>query len=69
MVNTSLARVLRRLVVEMKPPIANLNEYVSCPSKVSVENNFASKKFFVELDALINIRSKNMYVMNVTNQN
>jgi hypothetical protein len=68
MVNTSLARIFGRLIVEMEPPITNFDEYVSCASKLSIEDNLTSEKFLVKLDALLNIRSKNMDVMDVATQ-
>jgi hypothetical protein len=68
MMNTSSSWVLRGLIIEMKPSVSNLNEYISCTRKFSIENDLASKAFLIELDALLNIRSKNMDVMDVTNQ-
>ena len=52
----------------MKPSVSNFHKDVPRPSKFCVKNNFRFKKFLIELDALLNIRSKNMDVMDVTNQ-
>jgi hypothetical protein len=68
MVNTSLPRVLGRLIIEVKTSVTNLNEYVSCTSKFCIEDDLAFEEFFIELNALLNIRRKDVYVMNVTNQ-
>ena len=68
MVNTSLTRVLGRLIIEVKTSVTNLNEYVSCTSKFCIEDDLASEEFFIELNALLNIRRKNMDMMDVTNQ-
>ena len=69
MMNTSSNEVFRRLVIEMKPSFANSHEHISGACKFSIENDAAPEKFLVEPYAIINIRSKNMHVMNVTNQN
>ena len=68
MMNTSPTRVLRWLIIEMEPSVTNFNKNVSCTSKFCVKDNLASKEFLVELDALLNIRSKNMNMVNVTSQ-
>ncbi len=66
--NTSFSRVLGRLVIEVKAAIADFHEYVSCTSKFCIEDDFTSEEFLIEFDALLNIRSKDMYVMDMTNQ-
>ena len=68
MVNTSSNRILRWLIIEMEPSVTNFNEYVSCTSKFSIEDNPTTKELLVELNTLFDIRSKDMYVMNVTKQ-
>jgi len=68
MVNASPPGVLRWLVIEVKSAMADLHEYVSCASEFRIQDDLALEKFFVELDASVNIRCKNMNVMNVTNQ-
>lgn len=56
------------LIVEVKPAAADSHEYVSRAGQLLVENHPAPEEFFVERDALLNIRGKNMNVMNMTNQ-
>ena len=68
MMNASPTWVLGGLIIEMKPSVSNFHKNVSRASKFCVKNNFPFKKFLIELDALLNIRGKNMYVMDVTNQ-
>jgi len=68
MVNASPPGVLGWLVIEVKSAMADLHEYVSCAGEFRIENDLAPEKFFVELDTLLNIRRKNMHVMNVANQ-
>lgn len=68
MVNASPPGVLGWLVIEMKSAMADFHEHVSCASEFRIEDDLSPEKFFVELDALVNIRSKNMYMMNVANQ-
>ena len=67
MMDISSNRVLRWLVVEMHPASADSDKYVSLSSQYGVEDNAAPKEFFVKLHAFINVRSKDMNVMNVTN--
>jgi len=68
MVNASPPGVPGWLVIEVKSAMADLHEYVSCAGEFRIENDLAPEKFLVELDALINIRSKDMNMMDVTNQ-
>jgi hypothetical protein len=68
MVNASLARTLRWLIIQMKSPVTYFNKNVSYTSKLGVEDDLASKEFFIELDARSDIRRKNVDMMNVTNQ-
>ena len=51
----------------MNPAIADSYKYVSFAGQYGVEDNFTPKEFFIELDTFINIRGKDMNVMNVTN--
>ncbi len=69
MVDISPNRILRWLVIEVNPAIADFDKYVSFAGQYRVENNLTPKEFFIELDTFINIRGKDMNVMNVTNQN
>jgi len=62
-------RILRWLVIEVNPAIADSDKYVSFTCQYGVEDNLTPKEFFIELDTFINIRGKDMNVMNVTNQN
>lgn len=66
--NASPPGVLGWLVIEMKSAMADLHEYVSCAGEFRIENDLAPEEFFVKLDALVNIRSKDMNMMDVTNQ-
>lgn len=69
MMDISSNRILRRLVIQVNPAIADFYKYVSFTSQYGVEDNLAAKEFFVEIDTLINIRSKDVHMVNVTNQN
>ena len=69
MMDVSSNRVLRWLVIQVKPAVADFYKYVSFTSQYGVEDDLTSKEFFVEIDTLIDIRGKDMNVMNVTNQN
>jgi len=60
--------ILWWLVIEVKASIADFYKHVSFASKFCIKDNLPPKKLFVELDALIDIRRKNMDMMNVTNQ-
>ncbi len=67
-VNASPSGVLGGLVIEVKSATADLHEYVSCADEFRIEDDVAPEKFFIELDAFVNIRSKNMNMMDVANQ-
>jgi hypothetical protein len=68
MVDTPSPGGLGCLIVEVKPSAPDSHEYVSCTRKLFVKNDPAPEELFVEPDGLLNIRSKNMNVMNMTNQ-
>jgi hypothetical protein len=55
MMDISSNRILRWLVIEVNPAIADSDKYVSFPRQYGVEDNLTSKEFFVELDAFINV--------------
>lgn len=59
---------LGRLIIEVDPAAADSHEYVSRTRKLLIENHPAPEEFFVECDGLLNIRGKNMNMMNMTNQ-
>jgi hypothetical protein len=54
------------LVIEVNPAIADSHKYVSFSCQYGVQDNVTPKEFFVKLDTFINVRGKDMNVMNVT---
>jgi hypothetical protein len=66
MMDISPDRILRWLVIEVNPSVADSDKHVSFPCQYGVEDDLAAKEFFIELDTLINIRSKDMNVVNMT---
>lgn len=66
--NASPYGVLGRLVIEVEPPMADLHEHISCAGEFRIENDLALEELLVKFDALVDIRSEDMNVMDVTNQ-
>ncbi len=66
--NVSPSSVLGSLVIKVKSPMADLHEDVSCTDEFRIEDDLAPEKFFIKLDAPIDIRSKDMNMMDVASQ-